>query len=470
MEYLGSTSSAAYFHTAPQRSRHPINETTMRDSYRSYRPPQHHSLVYSHKVPWGGCVESGGDLPMLNTARSFSHHTPEDWFRSNRAHYQQSDACRRNAEKLWVDTSQMIQSKEQLTRRAQAETDQRLGVRIDDIAHWSSELNFELEQMSKESELLQHLKRRLCRALQEIEGPLQMAQECLFHRQKRMGIDLVKDLVEKELVEEVIGIKSSREQIRRFIDTSAKQLEANRSAQHGLQRDLSDKQMAYQIDARCHRLRSATAGINYFPGVDRMDLSISLPESWAKCSDNNILRSQREHSVSARLRGEAERAMELASRHMWSQYNTVNVAFANRIHEIASAKSKLKTHLDQTVQQIFQTERTISQIKRALREKEGPLKLAQTRMEERTRRPNFELCRDPPHLKLVEEIHSLQDTVRTLRLGLTEARRTLQDLVNTKSLLESDLSRKAHSLFIDQELCMGLRRIYPSTPRLLGYT
>ncbi|MGH0158715.1 UNVERIFIED_CONTAM: hypothetical protein FKN15_058053 [Acipenser sinensis] len=49
----------------------------------------------------------------------------------------------------------------------------------------------------------------------------------------------------------------------------------------------------------------------------------------------------------ALLRDEAERAMELASRHMWNQYNTVSVAFTNCVHEVASAKSKLQTHLDQ---------------------------------------------------------------------------------------------------------------------------
>lgn len=39
----------------------------------------------------------------------------------------------------------------------------------------------------------------------------------------------------------------------------------------------------------------------------------------------------------------------------------------------------------------------IESVKKAIREKECPLKVAQTRLEERTRRPNVELCRDNPH-------------------------------------------------------------------------
>lgn len=51
----------------------------------------------------------------------------------------------------------------------------------------------------------------------------------------------------------------------------------------------------------------------------------------------------------------------------------------------------------QTLQEIFQTEMVIESLKKAIREKECPLKVAQTRLEERTRRPNVELCRDNPH-------------------------------------------------------------------------
>lgn len=42
-------------------------------------------------------------------------------------------------------------------------------------------------------------------------------------------------------------------------------------------------------------------------------------------------------------------------------------------------------------------------------------------------------------------------------------------LVRAKSVLEHDLAVKANSLFIDQEKCMGMRKTFPSTARLVGY-
>lgn len=53
----------------------------------------------------------------------------------------------------------------------------------------------------------------------------------------------------------------------------------------------------------------------------------------------------------------------------------------------------------QTLQEIFQTETTIDSIKKAIRDKAAFLKVAQTRLDERTRRPNIELCRDMAQLR-----------------------------------------------------------------------
>lgn len=55
--------------------------------------------------------------------------------------------------------------------------------------------------------------------------------------------------------------------------------------------------------------------------------------------------------------------------------------------------------LVQTLQEIFQTEMSIESIKKAIMEKSAFLKVAQTRLDERTRRPNIELCRDMAQLR-----------------------------------------------------------------------
>lgn len=72
---------------------------------------------------------------------------------------------------------------------------------------------------------------------------------------------------------------------------------------------------------------------------------LSLPESWSRFTDDNILRSQSERAASQKLRDEIEFLMNTTSSEMWNQFNSVNVAFSNRTSETADAKNSLQTHL-----------------------------------------------------------------------------------------------------------------------------
>nr|XP_015215582.1 PREDICTED: tektin-5 isoform X1 [Lepisosteus oculatus] len=491
MDFFGSTQSCAYFRPAPPVGRVLPNLSTMKDSYKCFARPQ---PVYHHlnldwkpktryKISFGEQNDadgpSGDDTKMPPLAPSnAAPTTPEEWRRANTAHLRQSEASRRQAEKMRAETSRLIQVQDQLTRKAQSETSRRIGERMTDIAFWTNELSYEVEQLVRDSEMLKGVKTRLEKALSVTEGPkqrdfhfpLQMAKECLYHRQKKLGNELITDTVEKELVQEVSVIASCQEQIQRLIDKTMKQLETNRKVQHVMEKDIDDKHAAYHIEDRCHKLMDFTSGIAFFMDVDRMDVSASVPESWAKFSENSILLSQSERAATAKVRDEVERVVEVTSREMWSQYHRVNIAFASCISETAEAKDKLQAHLAKTLQEVFQTERTISALEEAIRNKEAPLKVAQTRLKERSKRPNIELCKDPPHSKLLTEIHSINGTVASLKLHLAEARDSLQQLVNSKATLEQELFAKAHSLFIDREKCMGIRKIFPSSPRLAGYT
>ncbi|KAM6951631.1 tektin-3 [Aplochiton taeniatus] len=489
MELMGSTLTATY--ARPQTSHFLPAISTMASSYRN---PQSALFVRPDaQPPWrtNTYYKSGGGAPSAsfqpgrdnlelvrattalypsNRSALATRYTPDDWHKANLRNYRESESWRHSAERLRRDTVRLLHDKEQLTRRTQETTSRNLGERLNDIVFWRSELSHEVGGVVSEIAALAEVKRRLERALTETEGPLQVSQECLYHREKRMSIDLVHDGVEKDLIKEVEVIKSCQERMRRHLDRAIAQLASNRAAQHELERDLNDKVSAQRIDDRCHSLRNMSDGISYYRGIDRLDPSLSLPDSWSKFSDDNILHSQSQRVASHKLRDEVEVLLNATSNEMWSQFNAVNVAFTSRVSETADAKNSLQTHLAKTLQEIFQTELLMASLKQALRDKENPLKVAQTRLEERTRRPNVELCRDNPHHRLVGEVREIEDTIHKLRERLLEAENTLQSLAKTKAALEHDLSIKANSLFLDQEKCMGMRKSFPSSPRLVGYT
>ncbi|XP_006867279.1 PREDICTED: tektin-5 [Chrysochloris asiatica] len=408
-------------------------------------------------------------LPVLRSAL-FSRYSPQDWDRSNQLQLRGAEASRLWAGRLMGDSMRLMQDKDQLTRQMQEGTCRNLGQRLSDISFWKSELGYELERLLTENHSLETVKRRLECAADEVNCPFQAALECLYHREKRIGIDLVHDNVEKNLLQEVDLLKCCQEQLRKLAQRIDIQMRDNRDAQHALERDLEGKSSAQFIDEKCFNLRNTSDSISFFHGMEKVDGTVSVPETWAKFSNDNIRHSQNMRANSIRLREEAEHLLESLSDQMWKQFTNTNLAFNARIAEVTDVKNKLQTQLAKTLQEIFQAENTIMLLERAIMAKECPLKVAQTRLECRTRRPNVELCRDIPQFKLVNEVFTIDDTLQTLKLRLRETQDTLQLLVMTKSRLEHELAIKANTLCIDKEKCMGMRKTFPSTPRLVGYT
>ncbi|NXO81900.1 TEKT3 protein, partial [Sitta europaea] len=400
---------------------------------------------------------------------AFRRHTLDDWNRYNLANYKESETARHSAERLRADLTRAIQGVHQRARSSQGESTRSLGERINDIEYWKSELCHELDAMIRENNSLADMQKRLERALADTEGPFQVAHKCLLNREKRMGIDLVNDDVEKQLVTEIAIIRSCRERLQKCLDMVNSQLMCNKEARQELEKDLADKQMGHHIDSKCHQLKDTSRDIHFFKGVERIDATVSVPETWARFTDNNIFRSQSARAASAKLRAGSESLLMGTADEMWRQFSRVNDAFTSRITEIANAKSKIQTHLAKTRQEIFQLETKIQVIQKTIKDKEVQLKVAQTRLDERTRRPNVELCRDAAQIRLVQEVNDTTETLRNLHQCLRASEDMLQMLVRSKGVLEQDLVVKNNSLFIDQERCMGLRKSYPGTVRILGY-
>ena len=72
---------------------------------------------------------------------------------------------------------------------------------------------------------------------------------------------------------------------------------------------------------------------------------MSVPDTWAKFSNDNIKRSQSERAASKDTRNNIELLLNKISTAMMNQWNAVNSAFTDRIREYMDAKNKLQTHL-----------------------------------------------------------------------------------------------------------------------------
>ena len=169
--------------------------------------------------------------------------------------------------------------------------------------------------------------------------------------------------------------------------------------------------------------------------------------------------------------------------------------------------------------QTLEVEETIEKLRRAIADKENPMKLAQTRLEGRMARPSIELCRDgvvvggrhavnrsgldrvldrqefdrsSPNqgtgsvdcldqvldrqemnhsrsdcvarcrdgvqYRLVEEVTIIGESVDKLREALAQAEAAAKALRRQQLEIEEDLAVKANSLYVDETECAGIRR------------
>lgn len=395
-----------------------------------------------------------------------SRYSKNDWENSNMSMYQLSERERKLGERLRGDAYQAIKATDQRTRNRQASNTKRLGERTNDITFWKDELTKEMHTMDTETDNLQAHKSILEKAYADTRNPLSIAEECLLQREKRQGIDQVHDHVEKTLSREVDAIKRCQDKMRRAVEKAHIQLKMNRAAQHACDKDSKDKFHAQSLDDRMHQMRNTTGGLGFHPGIENLDNTMTIPYSWVKFTQENIARSQRERENSERLRGEIDSLLRACANEMWSNFNTVNNSFNTRVQEANDAKSKLQANLQWTTNAIHKMECSIEALRKAIHDKEQPMKVAQTRLNERTHRINVELCNDPVMKGLQTEVHEIRESVRILKEKLRQEENSLVGLLRAKAALQHDISVKENSLMIDSKYCLGMRNNMPMDPQL----
>ncbi|CAF1934585.1 unnamed protein product [Rotaria magnacalcarata] len=493
MDYMGSTSTAQYtlMGRRPQQSTQlpsigtfdtrtssapPYSGLLTRSLSLSWRPSTLYraarveptqSLNMSTAYPYSSSnylnnIDSAKVPPIFPSARQalYTRYTPKDWHNAQMTNYLASDKIRAAAERLRSDAVRLAREKDEQAFKNNFESSRRLGERINDIEYWKGELEKTKDKMKRKIDDVEFKRREVERLLGETEKPLRIAQENLYEREKRQGIDLVHDNVERELIREIDTIKLSQQKLRQMLERLNTQNAINRASLHELERDAQDKFRARVLDSAAHNVKTTSRGINFYQGIETVDNTFSVPETWTRYTEENIRRALSEMSQSDELMNAGNQLMSATNSDMWSQWNHVNVSLENRVQEEHVAKNKIQSHLEKILQEIFDVEQNIEFLKKTIADKEAFLQVAHTRLETRTRRPNVEACRDPAMHRLIQEVHDLQAAIADLHGKLRQEENAVQHLLRAKSTLEQDLAIKNNSLFIDADKVMGIRRTF----------
>jgi tektin-3 len=235
MDYLGQTATASYTHLGrrPETGSY-LPAIGSLDSRNGSAPPYSGILSKSVHLPWRpstyyrasqvnptypvyrsaegyGPLHVGNYLssldsvkvpPIFPAARNalYTRYTPKDWYQSQMTNYLASDKIRTAAERLRADAVRLAHEKDDLARKNNMESDKKLGERINDIEFWKNEIEKEKDRLTKKISQVEAKRRDVEKQLHDTENQLRVSQENLYEREKRQGIDVVHDNVERELI------------------------------------------------------------------------------------------------------------------------------------------------------------------------------------------------------------------------------------------------------------------------------
>jgi len=252
-------------------------------------------------------------------------------------------------------------------------------------------------------------------------------------------------------------IEGVRAVLMRTLEQTVEQIRRLRSAKYFLQKDVADKNAAISIDNSCHSLNNKDTDINLYEGVTQDLVSAVMPADWSNYSDSNIKKAECEKQASVTLRSVISGVVEQTRNDLLTQCRNVDLALKKRVEECSNAKERLTGHLEKVEKEIESMEGNISQLKSAIEEKLAPLKVAHTRLAQRSQRPNIELTRDPAQYQLVNEVKLIEASISALESQLEASEASLKGLIRNQIDLKEDIRIKTKSLHIDKVLCQDLR-------------
>ncbi|NXL70442.1 TEKT1 protein, partial [Leptocoma aspasia] len=381
---------------------------------------------------------------------------PSEWYTANRMQRASTESQKSRSECMIAESWRLVDEIEKTTQKTQSDVNKKLEQRREEIKFWKQELDNKLEQIVHETEILLTFKKRLERALEGCKEPLVIAQKCLLYRQRRVGIDLVHDEVEQELLKEVEVLQGIIALLGRTLEQTNEQIRRNRSAKYKLDMDLKDKFTALTIDDYCASLTNDTPHIMYADNAMKLEGNFVSPEDWIDFSNINVENADKQRNNSLALKALIDSILSQTANDMRKQCEMVNTAFRNRVKEVKDAKHKLETLLAMVMDETASQEKNIAALQKAIADKEGPVKVAQTRLEARNHRPNVELCYDTVHSSLMSEVQEITKNIQR-QDALAQAQTELKGLSRRQLSLEEEIKVKENTLYIDEVLCMQMR-------------
>ncbi|XP_063543831.1 tektin-4-like [Cydia strobilella] len=337
------------------------------------------------------------------------------------------------------------------------------------INYWKAELERAIRDIDAEIIVLESQRQQLKNAMDTLKIPEYITEECLDVRANRMQPDLVYDEPEEALFTESALIENVKRLHREMIRDIENQMAMNIAAKHALERDWSNKYLAFKYESENAELESKAVNIKDSAGATRLSEGQSNVQSWEYNTVSTLDQFKIAMEKSQALRAKVEAALINTARDLRSQDIKVNNELSKIIAKTEQVKIELENQLRLTLQKIVETENILETLHEEMMKVLQRIQVAQTRLHTKNYRPNIENCREGSLVGLIEEVKDLNDSMTLLQKRSLETEKLRAELIHERGRLENEIIVKKKSRFCDNDRCLFFRSHYQSAEKMCGF-
>ncbi|XP_055335376.1 tektin-2-like [Paramacrobiotus metropolitanus] len=337
------------------------------------------------------------------------------------------------------------------------DTRMRLRDRVDHVEAVRARLLEARDLIEKDGQLVTEAKNGLDKGLTgRYDLIMNVNGECRKLCDARQGINNVHDDVEDQLrMEAELAAQIRRELNKKSLECS-KLLEEFMHMKNQLEKDVSDKKQAMDIDQAQLGLTTASSGLSLKPDILRVPPAMVTMRVWLENSVENLRLSAKILDKAHQLRNDILALWSKVENEFAAKIYATDYAYRKRYNDTLLAARRLEHNRQNLADEIKANENDIEATETAWQNMIPHMQLAHTRIENRNQRPNYELALDPPHEGLVLEATNLAHSREALFNKLKELRSRWNDLTEQLHRVELDLERKTKCLEMDKR-AMTLR-------------
>ncbi|XP_076330805.1 tektin-B1-like [Tachypleus tridentatus] len=353
--------------------------------------------------------------------KQVDHHSPAEWTANNDSIALATKQVISSSHNLRTQSHyQRNESKNRILWKNQ-ETNLALSERVLDIKLWHKTLEETLKTIEEEISALLETKTALESALMNKVPLLEATKMCLMLKDRRTNVDVVEDDQYHQMKKEIKLLENISQKLQQKSKSVWEHLCRLKHTRDHLKADIVDKLSAHNIETYQLDLHTKSAGITLKPFPVEVPVSTVTPEQWHGFSQSNKTSAENEMESARYLCLDALALIRDTENQTSSQREATAFAIRKRIHELKQTRDMLVVQQENLEREIARGRNEVQELEKSLQDTAGPMKVVQTRLENRKWRPQMELCGDTPQTSLHQEFMHLRDVQSALQQKLQEA-------------------------------------------------